>query len=210
MEMLWPKFLAIIKGKNVELPTDVMADISDLLSKEATPAAPAMPDIKIPDISHNQGALNEVVKQMQAQLAEQNKETLTIINALKADNENLLKALGEEKAHREAGQKALEEKAKADKDAKKKALLEAAVKDGRIPAQNAEILAKYDTILEANYEAGEAIIEALPKITAPTDPKTPPIQGANGGATKISENPVASIANPAIVARLESQPTSIN
>jgi len=206
MKELIAKILSLFKANNVELTPEQQAEISAELMKAGQPPKLTGDPITLPEgISHNTEAFNKVVQQMQAQNAEQIKEMKEYLEASKKENENLVKLLGEEKAAREAGQKALDDARAKDKSDKITALLTQMKTDGRLPAQNAELESKYKTMLESNYDDASVIIEALPKTnTTPPAGTGARIEGQDGN--KLGNDPLGSILTPAMRKELETQP----
>jgi hypothetical protein len=76
------------------------------------------------------------------------------------------------------------------------------IKSEKIPANNEELKAKYKTLLESDIDTAQAIIDAIPGKIAP-DIKT--IEGTPGAPGTVKHSPLASIVNPQILARLDTQ-----
>ena len=105
---------------------------------------------------------------------------------LKAQNEQLQKLLGDESVARQAAIDAI----KADNDRKRadeiKALLDAAVADGKIPADNAQKRADWQKQLEANFDGAKFALGEIPGVKAPGKDNKPP-DGKGKGANPATE-----------------------
>lgn len=204
MKEFLAKLLGMFKANNIELTPEQIADLNADILKATAPPAPAK-DFKLPDINHNADAVNQVVAQFNAQMTEQQKKFEETITAMNKQNEDLLKALGEERQQRENGMKALEEKQKAEKDAKILGVLTEMKKDGRLPPQNADLEAKYKAMFENDYDTTLAIADAMPKTTPPAQPGGQQIQG-NNGTTATPDPQLGTLLTPQSLKELESTP----
>jgi septal ring factor EnvC (AmiA/AmiB activator) len=198
------KLLAMLKGKNIELSAEEQTTLfSDLIESISNKETPLPADIKLPDnLQHNSQFIEQLKAAFQAQSENMTKKFEASVTALQKQNADLILMLGEEQQKREQGNKALEDKLAKEKAEKIDSVLAEMVKTEKIPAMNEEIKAHYKSLLESNFDATNKIIEALPG-KAKTEPSNI-IPGANAGAP-VKHSSIASIVNPSIMARLDTQ-----
>jgi len=82
------------------------------------------------------------------------------LKAMLAKQNEALESLTKRFADQDAATTA---KAKSDRDKSITDLVEAAKKDGRIPAQNAAEVERWSKLLNADFENGKAVLDAVPK-----------------------------------------------
>jgi hypothetical protein len=87
--------------------------------------------------------------------------------------------LGEERTKREAAEKSLAEKMKADQSSKIKTTLDKAIAEGRIPAKNEEAIKKWTARLEQNFDDQLEVLNALPGKANAHVQKPSPANGDN-------------------------------
>jgi hypothetical protein len=100
------------------------------------------------------------------------------MTALIAKNEEQAKLIGELKNRSDGTMKAMEEQAATDAKTKREALIAEAIKSQKIPAKSEDLQKQYTRLLELDFNAGKAVIDALPVIGAP-----------QGGQQKQTETP---------------------
>ncbi len=100
--------------------------------------------------------------------------------------------LGEERAKREAAEKTLAEKAKADTQAKVKSAVEKAISEGRIPAKNEEQVKKWTARLESNFEDASELLAAIPA-KATGGGRTDAGQQGGSGSPGVGAQPATSV-----------------
>lgn len=162
MKELLEKILGLFKSKNIELTAEEQAEFfKQMLSAKDDKANPT--PIEIPDtLKHNEKFIRDMQASFNTVIETIKKEREQEITAYKAENEKLMKLIGDETERRTKGEQAMEEQAAKDKAAKIAAVIEDAVKAQKIPANNEELKAKYKTFLETNFDDGKTIIDALP------------------------------------------------
>lgn len=202
MKKLIEKLLAMLKSKNVELSADEQSDLFKEIIDSIEKDKQLPQDIKIPDnLQHNTQFIKQLQDAFQNQIDEMAKKNNESISALMKQNEDLTKLLGEEKQKREEGLRAIEEQNAKDRAAKIESVIAEMVKAEKIPANNEEIKIKYKTLLEKDFDNAQAIIAAIPgkpeSETKTIDPKT--------SAGTVKHSSIASIVNPAILARIDAQ-----
>jgi len=95
---------------------------------------------------------------------EGNKEVLTILETMKAENKKILDELILYKQKEEDRSKLLDQKAQDDKKAKIEALIKEAIDTRKIEAQNKPLQDSYKALLEKDLDNGIKAIGALPVI----------------------------------------------
>lgn len=106
--------------------------------------------------------------------------------------------LGEERTKREAAEKSLAEKMKADQSSKIKTTLDKAIAEGRIPAKNEEAIKKWTARLEQNFDDQLEVLNALPGKANAHVQKPSPANGDNaqgGAGSGFSQNGQSAIAH---------------
>lgn len=201
MKKLLEYLKTMFASKNIELTAEEQTRMYESMIDAIGENKPLPADIKIPDnLQHNANFIKELQTAFQSQteaLAKKNEEQ---ISALMSKNEELLKMLGEERTKREEGLKAVEAQAQKDRAAKIEAVIAEMVKTEKIPANNEELKAKYTAMLDKDFDTTKAIIDAIPAKT-PEAPKN--VDGATNKIATGFRSPLASIANPEILRRVE-------
>lgn len=119
-------------------------------------------------------------------------ELKQLIKTQQLEIQKLLKELNDVKEKEIANQKLLEEKAKREKQEQINLILKQAVEDLKIPSKNEELINKYKSLLEKDFESGKVIIDNLPKmINDDKNMKQTNGQNAQSGQSKISPVKVA-------------------
>jgi hypothetical protein len=164
------KLKALLKSKLPDKATDIDAltdaEIKALIPDVVEPkTAPTTTTTGNPDIQ-------AIIKQA--------------IEPFMAEVQSVKTLLGEERTKREAAEKTLSEKLKADTQAKVKATLDKAIAEGRIPAKNEEQIKKWTARLESNFEDQAEILNTLPATTkATTTARTENTSGASANGTSV-------------------------
>lgn len=190
-------------GDNPELQKEL-----DALIKAFGDEKPKDLDLsKLDDINHNKQIILELanqVKSMSELIKTKDESHAKDIEALMAENKSMLAAFAELKTKEENQHKILEERAKSELDVKVSALIDEAVKDGRIPAANETIKDTWKNQLTSNFEAGKAMLDAVPKTNITPEPQQKPLN-ADGGKQGTTANSYFSIVSPDVASRMQKQ-----
>lgn len=172
---MWEKILEWLKGKKNDL---TQAEIDEFKKIVADTQNKSGDEIKkaIDEFMAKAGKTDPVPPNSQVITDPALKSQL---DELKKTQDDLVKKLGEEATAREAGLKALQDKAKTEREAEIKKIIEDAInKDFKIPAKNEEQIKLYTDLLNLDFEKGKKVIESLPKLNG-SNPKTDPPKSDN-------------------------------
>lgn len=161
------KLKAILKAKfpdkSAELDTLTEAEIKELIPGASTPP-PAPAGQSAAPTADIQALIRQAIEPFMAEVA------------------SVKTLLGEERTKREAAEKSLSEKMKADQSSKIKTTLDKAIAEGRIPAKNEEAIKKWTARLEQNFDDQLEVLNALPGKATTHVQKPTPSENAQGGA----------------------------
>ncbi|GMU99368.1 MAG: hypothetical protein AMXMBFR51_21030 [Ignavibacteriota bacterium] len=113
-------------------------------------------------------------------------ELKQLVKTQQLEIQKLLKELNDVKEKEMANQKLIEDKAKREKQEQINLLLKKAVEDLKIPSKNEELINKYRSLLEKDFESGKVIIDNLPKMMEDKNAKQPPRRDEQSDQPKIS------------------------
>ena len=116
-------------------------------------------------------------------------ELKTLVKTQQAEIQKLLKELSEVKEKEVANQKLLEDKAKKEKQEQIESLIKKAIEDLKIPAKNEELINKYKSLLEKDFESGKVIIDNLPKLKEEKSQSSG--SGSGSGSSPVGASKVA-------------------
>lgn len=144
--------------------------------------APATSPIDISALVHNKSALETLVATQQEQA-----KKIAELTALVTEKDKTIAAYETDKASTQAAIERQQQEARKAEIAK---IIADAQADGRIEAKNDEKVKLYQSLLEANFDTGKLVIDALPKSAAykpetqtqKTETKTTVNQGVTGVA----------------------------
>lgn len=190
------KILSFLKLKGVEITAEEAAALAD----QTSISTPQIQQLSDTDFKHNKKLFEEMQQQFAEQMKQQQDMFKAEMEGYKKQNEDLVTLLGQERQAREEGQKALQEKLEKDRNEKVTQLIEKAIAEQRIPAQNDELKQTYLKMASADYEGTEKILSNLPGIATP--PATPQKVG-NETKPGTLDRAVASTALPHFVNLVE-------
>ena len=167
MDKLIQKVIALFKAKNVELTAE------DVISLAGTETQPTMPDFSA---KHNAEQFEKMKEYFQTELQKTEQKWKDQLTVMTEEKKQLEKLLLDEKTARESAQKAIEDKAATEKQAKIAQVIEDLKKHPSFPSANEELLKSYQNALETNFDVTMKIIESLPKVETPNLPTTPQTQ----------------------------------
>lgn len=119
-------------------------------------------------------------------------ELKTLVKTQQAEIQKLLRELSNVKEKEVANQKLLEDKAKKEKQEQIDIIIKKAIEELKIPAKNDDLINKYKSLLDKDFESGKVIIDNLPKLQndsgtgKSSDSKSGSKSGSSIGASKVA------------------------
>lgn len=151
-----------LKERLKSLFPDKAAEIDKMPDEGQAPMqqqqAPATSPIDISALVHNKSALETLVATQQEQA-----KKIAELTALVTEKDKTIAAYETDKASTQAAIERQQQEARKAEIAK---IITDAQADGRIEAKNEEKVKLYQSLLEANFDTGKLVIDALPKSAA--------------------------------------------
>lgn len=115
-----------------------------------------------------------------------NTDLKLFLEAFKTENKKLLDELAAIKVKDEERLKLLEQKSKEEREKEIEAIIKKAIESKAIPGENKDLLGKYKTLLEKDFEGAKIVIENLQKFG---EKIVPPGEKSNAGG-EVNKNKV--------------------
>lgn len=169
------------------------AGLSDDAKQKVEAEINKIPDIEIKEESGEPDKKTDKKTELPDNLSP---EIRALVQSLADQNKALDAKVSELLAEKDKHNKTLEDKAKAEFDAKVKKAVEDAVKEGKIPAKDTAKQERFTKLLNADFDGTLAVINELPSLTKSASSTT---SGSGQGQQSQSKAPIIGSRNPKIM-----------